>query len=118
MMPANYLQALNKQLRFLPFADLPNTPRRFLPLKDVYVGRVLIQWDENQHPQSLPSSSEKPSLADLVHAPGARILLVGDPGAGKTTCLHHLAYDRAMHQSTAVDLKGESQMASGLPLLL
>jgi gamma-glutamyl hercynylcysteine S-oxide synthase len=117
MMPATYRQALIEQVCFLPFAGLPAAGAGRLSTEELYIPRAPIPHDAESQPQPSSDISEQPSLAELVHTPGARILLTGEPGAGKTTALYHLALDYASSELAANDGQHEAT-ESPLPLLL
>jgi hypothetical protein len=117
-MPATYQQALTEYARFLPFTALASAPGRLLPLREVYVERALVPYGQDSPEPPTPDSSQQHSLADLVRTPGARILLIGEPGAGKTVCFHYLALDHASQEAAPIDARHELAGGASLPVLL
>jgi formylglycine-generating enzyme required for sulfatase activity len=115
-MPAIFRQALIEYVRFLPFADPTYAEGLRLALPELYIERAPIPRGEDPSGRSTPHLSEKPSFSDLIREPGARIVLAGEPGAGKTTCLYRLALDCASN-GAETDLKPVLVGPHPLPLL-
>jgi iron(II)-dependent oxidoreductase len=106
-----FRQALIEYARILPFVDVTSAEER-LPLLELYIERTLALRGEDSSTLNL---SEKHSLSDLVREPSARLILAGEPGAGKTTCLYRLILDYANSETTT---DRESMLAEPRPLPL
>ncbi len=77
-----YERMLVEQVRCLPLAGLSDRSGGF-QLAGLYVERTLA-------PGASAGAGSGPTLAELAHAPRARVLLEGAPGSGKSVCLHRL----------------------------
>ena len=108
---AIYRRMLVDQVRYIPLAGLGAWRDVTLNLADLYVERMLTL------PSSAPSIDQQHTLASLLCAAGARVLLEGEPGGGRTTCLHMLALACAAPASTAGALTADWQ-GPPLPILL
>src|SRR5690349_9773292 len=105
-----YRRMLIEQLRYLPFAGLNPEEQPGLLLADHYVERRLAMLDADAE------APDGPTVADLVQASAARVVLVGEPFAGKTTCLHRLALACAGSAGSLADLPDSPD--APLPVLL
>src|SRR5262245_5458937 len=114
-MLAAFRQALIEHARIVPFADVISAEGH-PPLLELYIERTLLLRVEDPSTLSTHSPSEKRSLSDLIREPSARVLLIGEPGAGKTTCLYHLALDYA-NSETALEQIAALPEPRPLPLL-
>jgi formylglycine-generating enzyme required for sulfatase activity len=106
-----YRRMLVDQVRYVPLAGLGAWHDVTLNLTDLYVERTLIQ------PGSAPAN-EQPTLTGLLQASGARLLLEGEPGSGRTTCLYMLALACAALAGPASALIADWQEPPPLPILL
>lgn len=86
-----YQRMLLAQVRYLSLAGMSDWHDQYRQLADLYVDRTLT-------PLNLPLGDEPGALAALPavffarsSAPAARLLIEGETGSGKTTCLHALA---------------------------
>jgi iron(II)-dependent oxidoreductase len=77
-----YQRTLATQLRLLRLPVISGSNELSLPLADLYVERTLAPVE---------GDSASPTLISLLRAPGARVLLEGERGVGKTTCLRRVA---------------------------
>lgn len=84
-----YQSMLLDQLRYLPLAGLSGWEDEYRQLSALYVDRTLTALAIPAAPE--PGQQMAASL--FVHAskPGARLIIQGEPGSGKTTSLHALA---------------------------
>src|SRR5258706_4659176 len=84
-----YQRMLVDQVRYLSLPGPSVWGDLHLQLADLYVERALMPLAPLQAMGAgvLPTREQTIALRDLVPAPGARILLEGDSGSGKTTCL-------------------------------
>lgn len=80
-----YARALLDRLHALRLPALGSHPT--LTFADLYVERNLAQLASDDE----PGGGSTATLIDLVAAPGARVVLAGDPGMGKSTSLRVLA---------------------------
>jgi formylglycine-generating enzyme required for sulfatase activity len=113
-----YRQIIAEQVRYLSSARGDNLRKR-VPLADVLIERRLVVAGAEPGGEISADGLEGYSLTDLVGPPEARILIVGEPGAGKTTCLQHLALACvANEENLPADLHIEWAGAAPLPLLL
>ncbi|MEO7908526.1 MAG: SUMF1/EgtB/PvdO family nonheme iron enzyme [Roseiflexaceae bacterium] len=125
-----YQRMIVDQLRYLPLAGLSGWTDFSVRLDELYVERTLIplglsagsRSPQAQRSETNASPAELPtSLVDLLGAGGARVLLEGGPGSGKTTCLHALALAcaaRATGDSAAAELVAGWSDPLPLPILL
>jgi iron(II)-dependent oxidoreductase len=125
-----YQRMIVDQLRYLSLAGLSSWADLSMRLDDLYVERTLIPLDLGAGSRSQPAqpveANRSPavvatSLADLLGAGRARVLLEGAPGSGKTTSLHALALAcaaRATGDSAAAELVAGWSDPLPLPILL
>jgi gamma-glutamyl hercynylcysteine S-oxide synthase len=107
-----YRRMLIEQLRYMVFAGLNVEGEHNLLLADRYIERTLVTLGAE------PDAPDSRKLADLAHAPAARVALVGEPFAGKTTCLHRLALACAGGQEAASYPLADWPGLPPLPILL
>ncbi|MFL5805007.1 MAG: SUMF1/EgtB/PvdO family nonheme iron enzyme [Roseiflexaceae bacterium] len=88
-----YQRMLVDQVRYLSLPGPSAWGDLHLQLADLYVERALMPLAPLQAMGAgvLPTREQTIALRDLVRAPGARVLLEGDSGSGKTTCLQMIA---------------------------
>lgn len=119
----SYLRAMVAQARHIPL-DRIGAPARRLPLLDLYLERRLLPLDAAAEPAGRPQPSQPllRSPLDLIRPAGARIIIEGRAGSGKSTCLRRLALACAAAPLGEPDLAGELLAAwpgpPPLPLLL
>src|SRR5262245_44168844 len=107
-----FRQALIEHARFLPLVDATSAEEN-LPLFELYIERTPVLRGED--PSTL-NPSEKRSLSDLIREPSARVIPVGEPCGGTTTCVFQLALDYANSES-ATDQESMVVAPRPLPLL-
>jgi formylglycine-generating enzyme required for sulfatase activity len=94
-----YQRMLVDQVRYLPQPGPSTWGDLYLQLADLYIERALLPLAPYQASGAgVPHAREQTStLLNLVRAPSARVLLEGDSGSGKTTCLQMIALACAAH---------------------
>ena len=83
-----YQHMLVDQLRFLPLAGMSEWGDQFRELAAIYVERTLSALAVPS--ADLPALQSEMSVFAHASKPGARIIIQGEPGSGKTTSLHAL----------------------------
>jgi formylglycine-generating enzyme required for sulfatase activity len=85
-----YQRILADQLRLLSLPAISSSKQLSLPLVDLYVERTLAGGAlAGSAAPDLEQAT--PTLGGLLRTPGARVLLEGERGVGKTTCVRRLA---------------------------
>jgi formylglycine-generating enzyme required for sulfatase activity len=117
-----YLEATAQMVSRLPLRTFdasqsnPNAPSRELSLINVYTAldtTESIQYEEKRNrndEQEIVKRSRPLRAIEAVasHAPGSLVLL-GEPGSGKSTFAHHLMYCLALGLDVSIDLLPEKQ---------
>ncbi|MFN8505160.1 SUMF1/EgtB/PvdO family nonheme iron enzyme [Kouleothrix sp.] len=83
-----YQRMLSDQVHYVPLAGMSDWGDLHPQLAALYVERALTPLD-SRSPASYTAGTAV-ALAELARAPGARMLVEGEFGSGKTTCLHAL----------------------------
>lgn len=84
-----YQSMLLDQLRYVPLAGMSDWGDEYRQLSALYVERTLTALATPT--ASEPGQQTAASLFAYASKPGARLLIQGEPGSGKTTSLHALA---------------------------
>ncbi|MBK9714452.1 MAG: SUMF1/EgtB/PvdO family nonheme iron enzyme [Kouleothrix sp.] len=119
----SYLRAIVAQARDIPLGRV-GAPARRLPLLDLYLERGLLPLEPAAESAERPQPGQPllRSPLDLIRPAGARIVLEGRAGSGKSTCLRRLALACAASWLGEPDLYGDLLAAwpgpPPLPLLL
>jgi formylglycine-generating enzyme required for sulfatase activity len=100
-----YQHMLIEQTRYLSRFSSSPWGELYLQLSRVYAERRLLPLHAINQP-SIIAHDPTEALFNLIQVPGARILLEGEAGSGKTTCLHMLALACAAYGT------GEAQEAA------
>ena len=90
-----YRRMLIDQLRYLPLAGMSLWEDLNLQLADLYIERTLIELEPPFGFSARVPAEKSFALPELLQHRGARVLLLGEPGSGRTTCLHMLALSSA-----------------------
>jgi formylglycine-generating enzyme required for sulfatase activity len=107
-----YRRMLVDQVRYVPLAGIGAWRDVTLNLADLYVERVL------RMPGSASALEQQHTLGSLVSASDARVLIQGEPGSGRSTCLHMLALACAAPAGPAGALIADWPDQPPLPILL
>jgi formylglycine-generating enzyme required for sulfatase activity len=107
-----YRRMLVDQVRYVPLAGLGVWQDVTLSLADLYVEPTLAL------PSSAPLIEQQHTLGSLLAASDARVLIEGEPGSGRTTCLHMLALACAAPAGPASALIADWHDPPPLPILL
>jgi gamma-glutamyl hercynylcysteine S-oxide synthase len=86
LLPFEYQQLFNENLRWLLLTGISGLDDLRLPLADVYVERTLMRHDPDA---GQPPAA--PTFGNLLTTRTARVLLEGDLGSGRTTCMRRIA---------------------------
>lgn len=87
-----YQRMLVDQVRYLPQLGPSAWGELYLQLADLYVERALLPLALRPPLSSAaPAREQTIALLERMRAHGARVLLEGDSGSGKTTCLQMMA---------------------------
>jgi formylglycine-generating enzyme required for sulfatase activity len=85
-LPIEYHQLFSDHLHSLWLNGISSLEDLRLPLADVYVERTLMRRDPDAD-----QSSAVPAFGDLLTMQAARVVLEGDLGSGRTTCMRRIA---------------------------
>src|SRR5262245_45659007 len=107
-----YRRMLMDQVRYVSLTGMSVWPDITLNLADLYVERSLTMLG------LAPAADQPMGLAGLLRASGARVLLEGAPGSGRTTCLHMLALACAAPAGPQRTLIADWPDPPPLPILL
>ncbi|HEX9372435.1 MAG TPA: SUMF1/EgtB/PvdO family nonheme iron enzyme, partial [Roseiflexaceae bacterium] len=116
-----YQRMLVDQVRYLSLAGMSRWSDLCPRLADLYVERALRRVGPDNATSETATPGPGPTLADLARPRGARILIEGDHGSGKTTCLRRLALACVSH---AAEARADASLVASwpdplpLPLLL
>ncbi len=102
-----YQRMLVDQVRYLPQLGPSAWGDLFLQLADLYVERTLLPLQAMGLGAGAPAHEQTSTLLDLMRVPGARVLLEGEAGSGKTTCLQMIALACAARAHRGASLWGE-----------
>jgi formylglycine-generating enzyme required for sulfatase activity len=106
-----YRQVLAERLRHLPLRAIdpracdPGGKQRPIDLDQVYVGLDTTIQLPGAEPDKLPTTEKRGRTSSMIEAVSGntRVVLLGDPGSGKSTFLNHLGLCLSLH---ALDPKG------------
>ena len=132
--PAKYSKWLREHTAWISIRGLQvgtGKAHRF-PIEDLYIPLKTVEAPEEQLPKKgrrrpQPSAEMQEGLGRLATVPleaalrHRRLVIVGDPGSGKTTFLRRIAYDLCLSSATSqppTRVIGEKLLESGFPLLL
>jgi formylglycine-generating enzyme required for sulfatase activity len=118
-----YQQLFRERLSLLALSGVSDLADLHLPLADVYIERALQRHDPGAGAREIADQLQSArALADLLCARGARVLLEGERGSGKTTCMRRVALACAMalsaEQHNGADLLDAWTGPPALPIIL
>ena len=87
--PSKYYEKIERDFRRLDIAGIDNDRAFEIPLSEIYV-RLRVMFDEDA-PEETEAHESRPIDIQMAMLRYAKLVIVGDPGSGKSTFLKYIA---------------------------